>query len=168
VLGIVGMVFVTLSHALPIVLAYELVPAFGQGGPAVQVTGDLVAGTALAVNVTGDLVLWGVAVPLLALAVLRTRLLPRWLGWLGLFVGAVGGWLGAVGYLWTTAEDISTIGFLAFFVWTIGMGVATIRLARRDPLVATPPAAAPPQPAAPARGRRGRRRAGARGRTPQR
>jgi hypothetical protein len=168
ILGIVGITLVTLSHALPIVLAYELVPGFGQGGPALQTTGDLFAGTALAANLTGDLLLWGVSVPLLALAVLRTRQIPRWLGWLGLFVGVVGGWVGALGYLVQAADDISTLGFLGFFVWMIAMGMATIRLARSDPLAATPPGAVPRPPAAPARARRGRRRAGARGRTPLR
>jgi hypothetical protein len=35
-----------------------------------------------------------VVVPLYALAILTTRALPRWIGWLGLLVGALAGWLG--------------------------------------------------------------------------
>ena len=35
---------------------------------------------------------WGVVVPLYAVAILTTRVLPRWIGWLGLLVGALAGW----------------------------------------------------------------------------
>ncbi|MEA2246028.1 MAG: hypothetical protein QOH46_557, partial [Solirubrobacteraceae bacterium] len=95
-----------------------------------QTTGDLMAGTALATNYVGDLLLWAVAVPLFGLAVVRTRVLPRWIGWVGMFVGVVGGWIGAFGIVSTTVEDITAIGFLAFFVWMVAMGVAMLRRPR--------------------------------------
>jgi hypothetical protein len=134
VLGIVGFVLVTISHTLPIVMAEELAPDFAGADAAaratLQTTGDLMAGTALSMNYVGDLLLWAVAVPLFGLAVVRTGALPRWIGWLGIFAGVVGGWIGAFGIVSTTVENIAAIGFPAFFVWTVAMGVAMLRRPR--------------------------------------
>src|SRR4051794_26913052 len=58
VLGIFGLVLVTISHSLPIVLAEEFAPDFTRAGPVarttLQTTGDMMAGTALAMNYVGD------------------------------------------------------------------------------------------------------------------
>ena len=144
VLGIIGLAFVTVSHALPIVLAAELVPDYAAARVELQTTGDVVAATALATNYIGDVLLWGVAVPLFALAVLRTRTFPRWIGWLGIFVGAFGGWIGALGPVSSVLEGISSLGFLAFFVWMPAMGVQLLRGDRgRSEAAATPPDAVP-------------------------
>jgi hypothetical protein len=136
VLGVVGFVLVTISHTLPVVMAAEFAPDFASadaaGKATLQTTGDLMAGTALATNYVGDLLLWGVSVPLVAVAVLRTRALPRWIGWLGLFTGVVGGWIGAFGIVSTTVENVAGIGFPAFFVWTVAMGVAMLRRGRGE------------------------------------
>jgi hypothetical protein len=125
VLGIFGLVFVTISHAIPIAMAEELVPDFG---PRLHSTGDLVTAIALTMNYIGDVLLWGVAVPLFAVSVLATRMLPRWIGWLGVFVAVFAGWIGALGLAWKTFEDVSSIGFLAFFVWMPAMGIAMLRM----------------------------------------
>jgi hypothetical protein len=134
VLGIFGLVLVTISHSLPIVLAEEFAPDFTRAGPVarttLQTTGDMMAGTALATNYVGDLMIWAVAVPLFGLAAIRTRAVPRWIGWLGVGVGVVGGWIGAFGIVSTTVEDVTAIGFLGFFVWMLAMGVALLRRPR--------------------------------------
>jgi hypothetical protein len=134
VLGICGFVLVTISHSLPIVMAEEFAPDFAGGGPVarttLQTTGDLMAGTALATNYVGDLMIWAVAVPLFGLAAVRTRAVPRWIGWLGVGVGLVGGWIGAFGIVSTTVEDVTAIGFLGFFVWMLAVGVALLRRPR--------------------------------------
>jgi hypothetical protein len=131
VLGIFGVVLVTISHSLPIVMAEQFAPDFAGAGPTarttLQTTGDLMAGTALATNYVGDLMIWAVAVPLFGLAAVRTRAVSRWIGWLGVLVGVVGGWIGAFGIVSTTVEDITAIGFLGFFVWMLAMGVALLR-----------------------------------------
>jgi hypothetical protein len=54
-------------------------------------------------------------VPLFAFASLKTRLVPRWISYVGIAAAALAGWL------------------VAFFVWTAAMGVA---LLRRPPLAA--------------------------------
>jgi hypothetical protein len=46
------------------------------------------------VHAAGNFLGFGVVVPLSAVAILTTRALPRWIGWLGLLVGALAGWLG--------------------------------------------------------------------------
>lgn len=134
ILGTVGLTLVTVSHLVPISMAYELVPAFSDADPAGQVTlaatFDTFAATALVINSAGNFLGWGVAVPLFALAILRTRALPRWIGWLGLLVGILAGWLGLLSPASGVIEGISSIGFIGFFVFMLSMGVAILR--RRD------------------------------------
>ena len=77
VLGSVGMTLVTISHLLPISLAYELVPSYTSAEPAGQSTSAATFGTfaatALVTNSAGNFLGWGVAVPMFAVAMLKTR-----------------------------------------------------------------------------------------------
>ena len=57
----------------------------------------------------------GQVVPLCAMAILTTRALPRWIGWLGLLVGALAGWLGLLSPASSVIASISNIGFIGFF-----------------------------------------------------
>ena len=72
-------------NRIPIALGYELVPA---------ATADMFAAVALVTNAAGNFLGFGVVVPLYAVAILTTRALPRWIGWLGLLVGVLAGWWG--------------------------------------------------------------------------
>ena len=134
VLGSVGLTLVTVSHLLPISLAYELAPSYSGAEPAGQATlaatFDTLAATALVTNSAGNFLGWGVAVPMFAVAILKTRLLPRWIGWLGILVGVLAGWLGLLVPVAKVFEGISTIGFLGFFVFMASIGVAILR--RKD------------------------------------
>ena len=98
ILGAVGLTLVTVSHLVPIAMGYELVPAYLDAGPAGQATlaatADTFAAIALVTNAAGNFLNFGVVVPLYAVAIVTTRALPRWIGWLGLLVGALAGWLG--------------------------------------------------------------------------
>lgn len=131
VLGTVGLTLVTVSHLVPIAMAYELVPAYSTADPAGQATlaatFDTFAATALVTNSAGNFLGWGLAIPLFAVAILRTRALPRWIGWLGLAVGVLAGWLGLLSPASGAIEGISSIGFLGFFVFMLSVGVAILR-----------------------------------------
>ena len=78
-------------------------------------------------NASGNFLGWGVVVPLYAVAILTTRVLPRWIGWLGLLVGALAGWLGLLSPASSVISSISNIGFIGFFVFMLSMGIALLR-----------------------------------------
>jgi hypothetical protein len=129
--GVAGLTLVTLSHLIPIAIAYELAPAFADADPATQsslaVTVDTLASICLVTNYAGNFLGWGVAIPMIAYAILRTSVVPRWIGWLGMVVAVFAGWLGLLGPAWSVIEEISSIGFLAFFVFMLSMGIALLR-----------------------------------------
>jgi hypothetical protein len=131
ILGAIGLTLVTISHLIPIGMAYELVPGYVDAEAATRsslaVTTDTLAILSLAVNYTGNALGWGVAVPLFAFAILKTSVVPRWIGWLGFVVAVFGGWLGLLGPASSVIEEITVIGFLGFFVWMASMGVALLR-----------------------------------------
>lgn len=141
--GAVGMTLVTISHAVPIAMAYELVPGYVNADASTQasleVTSDTLAMICLLTNYVGNALNWGVAVPLYAFAILSTRVVPRWLGWLALFVGALGGWIGLLGPASSVIEGITFPAFLGFFVWMAGMGVVLLRRPEREQLIPAAP-----------------------------
>jgi hypothetical protein len=124
ILGVVGLTLVTISHLLPIAMAYELVPNF----TATQAdTFDTFAGLAQVLNYTGDVILWGVVVPMYAVAILRTGLVRRWIGWLAVVVGIFAGLGEALSPASSVIDGITFIGFVAFFVWMAAMGATLLR-----------------------------------------
>jgi Domain of unknown function (DUF4386) len=143
IFGAVGLTLVTISHLIPIAVAYELVPALIAADPAGQATlgetADTLAAIALVTNAAGNFLGWGVVVPLYAVAILTTRALPRWIGWLGLLVGLLGGWLGLLSPASSVISAISSIGFIGFFVFMLSMGIALLR--RRAKSSTTEPSA---------------------------
>jgi hypothetical protein len=133
VLGVVGMVLVQVSHLIPIGMSYELAPAYvadGADRATLGVLSDTFAATALIINAAGNALVWGVTVPLFAWAVLSTRALPRWIGWLGFVVAVFAGWMGLFGWASSLIEGVSTIGFLAFFIFMPSMGISILRRRR--------------------------------------
>jgi len=135
VAGAVGLTLVTISHALPIALAYELAPDYlaadEPGRATLATTADTFAMVCLVLNYTGNALGWGLSVPLYAAAVLTTGTLPKWIGWLGMVVAVFAGWLGLLSPASDVIEGITGIGFLAFFIWMASMGVALLLHQRR-------------------------------------
>jgi hypothetical protein len=93
---------------------------------------------ALVLNYAGDVVLWGVVVPMYAYAALKTRVVGRWIGWFRF----VAGWLGAFAPASDVIDGITFIGFVGFFVWMAAMGVSLL-LGQRAPASKTPHLASP-------------------------
>jgi Domain of unknown function (DUF4386) len=142
ILAAFGLTLVTISHLIPIAMAYELVPGYTAAGAAtklsVATTFDTFAVLAQGVNYTGDVVLWGVVVPLYAIAVLKTSVVPRWIGWLGIGVGVFAGLGDALTPAWSAIDAVAFVGLVAFFVWMAAMGVALLRRAGTSGFETTP------------------------------
>lgn len=136
VLGIVGLTLVTISHLIPISLAYDLVPGYVAADEATRtslaVTFDTLANLSLVLNYVGNALGWGVSLPLFAVAILRTQAIPRWIGWLGLAVAVLAGWLGLLAPASSVIEGVTTLGFLAFFAFMLAMGIAILLRLRRS------------------------------------
>ena len=134
ILAVVGFTLVQVSHLIPIAMAYELVPdyvaATGSTKASIASTADMFAVLALVLNYAGDIVLWGVVVPMYAYAALKTRVVGRWIGWLGFVAAFFAGWLGAFAPASDVIDGITFIGFVAFFVWMAAMGVSLLRRER--------------------------------------
>src|SRR5919108_4849597 len=75
----VGLTLVTISHLLPIAMAYELAPGYTEADETIRNT---LAASSELTNYVGNALGWGVAVPLYAIAMLKTGVVPRWIGWL--------------------------------------------------------------------------------------
>ena len=134
--GVSGLTLVTLSHLIPIAMAYELAPAYADANGATQasvaITADALASVCLVTNYAGNFLGWSVAIPMIAYAILKTSVLPRWLGWLGMVAAVFAGWLGLLGPASSVIESISSVGFLAFFVFMLAMGVTLLRRRPRE------------------------------------
>jgi Domain of unknown function (DUF4386) len=135
ILGVTGLVLVTISHLIPIALAYEFVPGYVAAEDATKaslaVTFDTFANLSLILNYTGNALGWAVAVPLYAVAILKTGAVPRWIGWIGLVAAVFAGWLGLLSPAASVIEAVSVIGFLAFFVFMLSFGIAVLVRQRR-------------------------------------
>ena len=135
IVGAIGLTLVTISHLIPIALAYEFVPGYVDASEATQaslsVTFDTFANLSLILNYVGNALGWGVAVPLYAVAILKTSAVPRWIGWLGLVAAVFAGWLGLIAPASSVIEGITTIGFIAFFAFMLSIGIAILLRQRR-------------------------------------
>jgi Domain of unknown function (DUF4386) len=131
VLGAVGLTLVTISHLLPIAMAYELAPGYESASSATQsslaVTTNTLAVLSLVLNYVGDFLGWGVVIPLYAWAIFKTSAVPRWIGWLGLVVAVFAGWLGLFSPASDVIDGVTTIGFFAFFIFMLSIGIALLR-----------------------------------------
>jgi hypothetical protein len=97
ILGAVGLTLVTVSHVSPIAMATNWCrPTSPRPGrqATLAATADTFTAIALVTNAAGNFLCFGVVVPLYAWPILTTRVLPQWIGWLGLLVGALSldGW----------------------------------------------------------------------------
>lgn len=135
--GAVGLTLVTISHVIPITMVYELVPAYTEGDAATRASVALDMNTLTSLshltNYVGNALGWGLAVPLYAVAILKTSVVPRWIGWVGMVAAVFAGWLGLLAPASSVIEGLSAIGFLAFFVFLASTGVSLLRQRKELP-----------------------------------
>lgn len=142
----VGWTLVTISHVIPVAMAYELVPGYSEATGATQdalaLTTDTFVSASLLTNYFGNALGWGVAVPLYAVAILKTSVVPRWIGWLGLVVAVFAGWLGLLAPASDVLQGVTSIGFVGFFVFMASMGIAILLRRSRSAAELAPAVAA--------------------------
>ena len=124
-----GGVFYIASYLFEIGIASVLAPSYVVAGeatrPALAVMASTLHETAISMHELGHVLSFGIGYGLFSLAILRTSVAPKWLGWLGLFVALTFGFVSVV------SEIAEILGFLAAMVWTVAMGVILLRL--REP-----------------------------------
>lgn len=135
IVGVVGLSLVTISHLVPIAVAYEFAPGYVAADETAKaslaITFDTFANLSSILNYVGNALGWGVAVPLYALAILRTSVVPHWIGWLGLAVAVLAGWLALLAPASSVIGGLSVLGFLLFFAFMLFMGIALLRRGRQ-------------------------------------
>ena len=128
---ITGTVFVMTQSFIELAIAFELVPAYVDAAeatrPSLEVMGNTFHVMGVLSLVVGNVLSFGVGVALFALATIRTSAIPTWIGWFGLLVAVLGGWLGLLAPITGVFQIVSTVGSVAFAVWMVLMGVAMLR-----------------------------------------
>lgn len=122
-------------------LIYELAPAYAEASeatrPALEVTATTLLKTGILAEFVADHLFQPIGTALVGLAILRTSVVPRWMGWMALVLA----FMRSMGLL-EPASDVfrvfSPIGFTLSGVWILAMGVIMLRL--REPAETTSPA----------------------------
>ena len=123
---VIGLLFVIVNSLIGLGIIYELAPDYVDASGAARLSLEVTADTLATIGVLADLVssalTFGIGVLLFSLAILRTSVAPKWVGWLGVLVALLGGWLALIGPASEVFEIIGFIGFIGFWVWMIVMG----------------------------------------------
>lgn len=133
--GTVGLVFLTASRILSITeveLAAQYVGTEGPTRAAVAAMTETLLRMKAVLDLFGNVLAWGVGGLLFSLAILRTSVLSRWLGYGGILYGA-GIWLAAIEVVLTpgvSSRDsiIFVIAVWYGIVWVFVMGIALLRI----------------------------------------
>jgi hypothetical protein len=134
VTGTFGLLLIVLSRVVSMAiveLAVNYAAADAATKPAIAAVADTAVRTKSILDLVGNLLAFGVGGALFSLAILRTSVLSRWLGWGGLVYAAM---------MWTTVLEVSVVDGLTardsivFFVaiwfgilWLVAMGVGMVR-----------------------------------------
>lgn len=126
-IGVVLFVLVAIVFEGKIALASEYVGA----GDAVQqaLLGSFLAldRVELIAGVIAHYLAWGIGVAAFAVAILRTSILSRWVGWLGLVFGLLG-WLNLPRLVTSSFDPVVLLINVVGVVWLVAVGVGLLRL----------------------------------------
>ena len=116
-------------------VGYELAPSYVEASDAAKPVLTVIAGTLDRIkelaNDIGLLLLFGIGVLLFALAGLRTSIVPKWVGWLGL-LGVIFAWLTVLEPVVEALGAKNGIAFVISMVWIGVMGLVVLR--RQEPV----------------------------------
>ena len=116
-------------------VGYELAPSYVEASDAAKPVLTVIAGTLDRIkelaNDIGLLLLFGIGILLFALAGLRTSIVPKWVGWLGL-LGVIFAWLTVLEPVVEALGAQNGIAFVISMVWIGVMGLVVLR--RQEPV----------------------------------
>ena len=129
---ILGSVFLSGATLIDVVLAAEVAPRYLEASeasrPALAAFAFTLHGARDIVRAFGDVVGLGVGMGLFALTGLRTTVVRKWIGWLGLVGILLAGWLPPLEPVSEAFKISFSLGLPLVFVWLIAMGVTLLRL----------------------------------------
>ena len=132
VVFVVGAFLVVARSVIELAVVYELAPAYVEADAstksALEVVGDTLESARVIAGAVSDALNFGIGVLLFSLAILGTAVVPKWVGWLGIVVAVLAGWLSLLGPAISVFEVIGLVGFIGFWVWMIAMGVSLWRI----------------------------------------
>lgn len=148
---VLGNLFFIAANVMFRAFAYELgsryVAASESTKPALEVMASTLYQTGLLLDLIAHEFFFSIGIGLFSIAILRTSVAPKWIGWFGMF-GAVAaggfslltlpiivGWLVAPEPVIAVAGGIMIVGMLAAYGWIVVMGVVLLR--QRGPVSPT-------------------------------
>ncbi len=128
-----GVIFVLAHEFIRLGIAYELAPGIADAStatrPALEVMANTLRQTSWLAAGVGYVLIFGIGVLLFSFAILRTSVVPKWIGWLGLIVVVVH--VALLTVLSGVFESIRPPWLLAagtHMGWVLAMGVVLLRL----------------------------------------
>ncbi len=140
---VLGSLFFIAANIMFRAFAYELgsryVAATEATRPALEVLASTLYQTGLFLDLIAHELFFSIGIGLFSLAILRTSVAPKWVGWVGMF-GAVAaggfslltlpiivGWIVAPEPLVVLASGVMIVGMLAAYGWIVVMGIVLLR-----------------------------------------
>lgn len=127
--GVLGIVFFLLTAIIfdgRIQLASAYVAADEATKAVIVSTIPVLNRVQLAVSIAGHVFAWGLGVAAFSVAILRTSLLSRWIGWLGILF-ALTAWLNIPRLVWDAFGPMLLVMDAIGVIWLIAVGISFLR-----------------------------------------
>ena len=129
-----GIILLLAHEFIRLGIAYELAPGIADAStvtrPALEVMANTLRQTSWLAAGVGYVLIFGIGVLLFSFAILRTSVVPKWIGWLGLINVAVHVALVTLlsGVVDTSIRPPWLLATGTSLVWVVAMGVVLLRL----------------------------------------
>ncbi len=127
VASLTGVIFGLLHEFIRLGIAIELAPSLAEASaatrPALEVMANTLRQVSRGPSAVGYALIF-IGVLLFSFAILRTSVVPKWIGWLGLIVVLLKG----LAFSGVVFPRFSFIELYAYGVWLVAMGVPLLRL----------------------------------------